>query len=66
MAESIACTYESFANLMRQYTSKDTSVEEKKKFVQTLPASGKRTIGPSISKRLYHYFTSSDGTEGIQ
>ena len=28
MAESIACTYECFANLMRQYTSKDMSVEE--------------------------------------
>ncbi|QDZ23797.1 hypothetical protein HOP50_11g63370 [Chloropicon primus] len=65
-AESIAGKFRSFAELMRAYTSPGLGDSEKRRILQDLPMTDRRSVGPSISSKCFDYFTARNGEDALE
>ena len=66
MAESIAESFDSFGKLMASYTNSLLPISAKRDLVQGLSASDRgRCVGPSLSKKIFEFFTSMDGNAPV-
>ncbi len=69
-ATAIAMQYESMSQLMRRYRDAALTEADKKMLLSAivLESDSKRnmTVGPKVSERIYHVFTSRDGSQIIK